>query len=193
MADHDEDDRARDSEAESADDNSSFNEGSDDEEKDEARIEEERDKEREDFEDLAVHDTDAPRKGIITIGPPAQGEEDRRKSIRSMTRFEYTRLIAQRAEMISKDDPPVHPKFNSNVVNTDDPITLAQLELDDTSIPFVLLLVRPIDQPLRGRIFEVFNVRELMLPDEVERYRRPGILFDKWRVSGQVEGVFPSA
>lgn len=103
---------------------------------------------------------------IIELRSPAPGEEDYRRSTRQMTIYEYTRLIGARAEMISKNEP-IYPKYRN--VKTINLCAIAKMELDDTDIPFPIEIVRFVDRPaaVDSKVREIFNARELELPDTV--------------------------
>lgn len=115
-------------------------------------------------------------KRIKIIYPPGPGEKDERTSPKRMTLYEYTNLIGERAEQIGKG-VPVHPKYRGSSV---DLLKLAQMELEDRSIPFPLLIKRPIGNPTIPVRFEIFDPREpnFLMPHE--------LLVDK------VERLFPS-
>lgn len=123
-------------------------------------------------------------RGKIYITAPEPGQPDKRTTSRQMSPYERTRLIAVRAEMISRDDPPVHPNYQD--APTDNPLDLAELEIDDETIPCVLDVVRPVDQPIRGRVYEIFNARELKLPKQVERLNLRPQRPDTWTIAGQL-------
>lgn len=118
---------------------------------------------------------------IKIVGPPKDGSPDQRISPPRMTKYEYAALIGERAEMISKG-ARIHPKYAG--VDTIDLIKIAQMELDDYSIPFPLMIRRPVDNPMFGKIVEVFKVRELTTPKQrltkhIEKYtpENPWTLF----------------
>lgn len=103
---------------------------------------------------------------VVELRSPVLGEPDYRRTLRQMTIYEYTRLIGSRAEMISKNEP-IHPKYRD--VPTIDLCEIAKMELDDLDIPFPIEVVRYVDRPsaIDSKIREIFNVRELDLPDQV--------------------------
>lgn len=103
---------------------------------------------------------------VIELRTPKLGEQDYRRTLRQMTIYEYTRLIGSRAEMISKNEP-IHPKYRD--VSTIDLCEIAKMELDDLDIPFPIEVVRFVDRPtaVDSKIREIFNARELELPDQV--------------------------
>lgn len=104
------------------------------------------------------------------IFPPGVGEKDERISPKRMNRYEFAALVGEFAEMISKG-AKIHPKYSN--VETMDLCEIARLHLEDRTIPFPILLKRPID----ANTIEVFNVREpgFTLPSEaltnhIEKY-----------------------
>lgn len=108
-----------------------------------------------------------PKTGKMIIYAPAPGEEDYRRSTRYMTPFEAARLIGERADMISRNEP-IHPKYRN--MPTSDLIIISKTELFDRDIPFPLRFRRPIDKPnfVEAKIIEVFNPREMILPNEAD-------------------------
>lgn len=96
-------------------------------------------------------------KKIKYIFAPKNGEKDQRISPKYINKFEYTRLIGERAEMIGNGSP-VHPKYQNHP--NKDPLEVAKLELDDLDIPFPLNIYRKVDNPSCGNIVEVFNPHE---------------------------------
>lgn len=120
----------------------------------------------------------------VELEKPLPGQPDLRKSLRSVTPYERARLIAARAKMIAMDDPPVHPNYAD--ADTDDPLTLAEMEFDDPTIEFCIDIGRPYDQPLRGSITEWFEKTELLLPTQLETLGLPPQPFDPWTVRGQL-------
>jgi DNA-directed RNA polymerase subunit K/omega len=80
-----------------------------------------------------------------------------------MTPFELAALIGERAEMISRG-AKIHPKYAG--YPTVDLIKIATLEIEDPTIPFPLMLKRPIDHPTHPTIVEIFKVRELLTPSQ---------------------------
>lgn len=94
---------------------------------------------------------------------PELGEEDKRIPINRITNFEYTSLIGQRAIQIG-EGIPVHPKYRGK---SHDLLELARMELDDTSIPFPFKIRRPVGNPTNPVRMEIFDVRELMLPEQL--------------------------
>lgn len=114
---------------------------------------------------------------------PMEGESDKRISPKTMTIYEYARMIGERAEMISKGGK-IHPKYQN--VDTVDLLKIAQMELDDRSIPFPLVFHRPIDNPTNAKIIEVFNPHEpgffthnYMLTKSIDKYTPD----NAWRVN----------
>ncbi len=117
---------------------------------------------------------------IKYIYPPALGQRDERTSPPRMTPYEYASLVGKRADMISRG-AKIHPKYAN--YPTVDLLKIARLELDDSSIPFPLMIKRPIDNPTHPTIVEIWKVRELSTPSQrltnhIEKY----IPENTWRV-----------
>ena len=114
------------------------------------------------------------KRKIRYVYAPKEGEPDRRISPKRMTKYEYARVIGERAEMISKG-ARIHPKYEN--FDTVDLCKIAKLELDDRSIPFPLDIPRPMGNPANPVLYEVFNPHEpgFLMPHElltnhVEKY-----------------------
>lgn len=97
------------------------------------------------------------------VYPPGPGEKDERISPPRMAMFEYAKLVGKRADMISRG-AKIHPKYAN--YPTVDLEKIARLEIEDTTIPFPLMLRRPIDNPTHPTLVEIFRVRELMTPSQ---------------------------
>lgn len=111
---------------------------------------------------------------------PKPGEKDERISPFRMTEFEYAALIGERTEMISRG-AKIHPTYAN--YPTVDLERIARMELDDRTIPFPLMLKRPIDHPTHPTLVEIFNVREISLPDQrLTNYIEKYLPVNTWRV-----------
>lgn len=121
-------------------------------------------------------------KKIKYIYAPSPGEKDKRISPKRMSKFEYTRLIGERAEMISKGSP-IHPKYSD--IKVFDLLEIARLELNDRSIPFPINIYRPIGDPINPKVIEVFNPHEpgfLSPVDLLSQYIDKYEFENSWRV-----------
>lgn len=117
------------------------------------------------FQRKSRNDVDGARitRKVRYVYPPKPGEKDERISPRFMTPFELAALIGERAEMISRGGK-IHPKYAN--YPTVDLIKISALEIEDSTIPFPLMLKRPIDNPTHPTLVEIFKVRELLTPNQ---------------------------
>lgn len=90
-----------------------------------------------------------------------------------LSKYEYTHLIGRRAEQIEKMSPGPHEKTKSHPLShmLTDSLSIAKFELDDVSIPFPFYILRSINIPKNNKEikkYEIWDVRELKLPYEIE-------------------------
>lgn len=146
--------------------------------------------ESENIEDptMSIYTTPIPKKKTekkTYIRQPLDGEMDMRKSLKIMTQFEYAKLIGFLAEFFSNNNP-LHPKYEN--VETSDMLEIAKMHLDDTDIPIPCQIYRPIDNPTPdAKVWEVFNARELMLPQQIlTQYIDKYLPKSEWTVRNQI-------
>lgn len=106
---------------------------------------------------------------VKIITAPEPGEKDERKSPMRMTLAEYTNLVGERAEQIG-NGVPVNPKYAGKSV---DLLKIAEMELNDRSIPFPFKIKRPIGNPTAPTRYEIFDPREpnFLMPHELLTHR----------------------
>jgi len=140
----------------------------DNEDDESENLEDEEEEEEEEEEDEDPDDIDIPikktEKILITYI-----DDDKRKTLNFMTKFEYTRIIGERAFQIENGEH-VHENIINNNPGIDNALDLAELELNDVSVPFPILIERPINIFNDNQIFEKWNVRELVLPKDQINY-----------------------
>jgi DNA-directed RNA polymerase subunit K/omega len=90
---------------------------------------------------------------------------EQRRTSRIMTRFERARIIGTRAKEIENNADNIHQKIVDKVMaeGVDNSLNIADIELEDTSVPFPLTILRPIGL----NTFEIWPVRDLILPSEI--------------------------
>lgn len=94
---------------------------------------------------------------------------DKRKTSIFMTKFEYARLIGERASQIENGEH-VHKSIIDKNPGIDNALDLAELELNDKTVPFPIQIERPITTTHGIQLFEKWDVRELVLPREQINY-----------------------
>ena len=95
---------------------------------------------------------------------------DDRRSKPLMTIYEYARLVGAYADILA-GDVPVHPDIAkiADERNIDKVLELSKLTLDTITVPFPIKIERPIGP----NKFEVWDVRELILPHDYINIKRP--------------------
>ena len=92
-----------------------------------------------------------------------------KKTSKFMTIYEYTRLIGAYADILDKDIP-IDKKISeiAKEKGIDNSLRLAELILNDIEIPFDI----NIERPTGDNEYEVWNPRELILPQNQKSFKR---------------------
>ncbi len=156
-------------------------EGEDFIEQEEQPFEEDEEEDEEDEEDEEEEEEGTPSGEVQSKITYRRGDD--RKTLNIMTPYEYARLIGIRAAQIEANHP-VH--YLVKDAETDDPIELAELEINHPDIDdFPLIIERPYDRVSNPRIIEVWKVRELMIPNALLVHKLNRIP-DRWSIFSQV-------
>lgn len=103
--------------------------------------------------------------------------DERNKKNKFITKFAYARLVGLRAQQIETNSPGPHEitKRHPDAPFLTTALDIAKFELDHEEIPFPTLLLRRINIGSFPLFFEVWDVRELKLPFDVQQEKKLGL------------------
>lgn len=153
-----------------------YDEDDDDEQTGDDSEDEEEKEEEEDGEDVAYD-----KNNKETPSPSSKYKfifgDERNKKNKFITKFEYARLIGLRAHQIETNSPGPHEitKQHPDAPFLTTALDIAKFELDHEEIPFPTMLLRRINIGSFPLFFEVWDVRELKLPFDVQQEKKLGL------------------